>query len=66
MLRNLDTNPFTIEEVARFVRHVKAGTTPGNPPWYKFPTVKPFKFKPCAKPFFAKGLDELRIEDADD
>ena len=56
----------TPEQVARFQRHVKAGTTPGNPPWYKPPTIKPFKVKPGAKPVFAKDLDELRIEDAED
>jgi hypothetical protein len=54
----------TPEQIARFQRHLKADTTPGNPPWYKFPAPpKTFKFKPGAKPVYAKDLDELRIED---
>jgi hypothetical protein len=66
-LPTLDYGPVaTPEQVARFVRHVNAGTTPGDPPWYKFPKVKEFKFKPGAKPVYAKGLDELRIEDSDE
>ena len=31
-------------QFAQFRRHRAAGTSPGNPKWYKPPTIKPFKF----------------------
>ena len=32
-------------QLATFRRHKAAGTTPGNPKWYKPDVVKPFEFK---------------------
>ena len=39
-------------QLATFRRHKAAGTTPGNPKWYKPDVVKPFEFKAGLPPKF--------------
>ena len=41
---NLNPEP-TQGQLALFARHKAAGTSPGNPKWYKPVVVKPFEFK---------------------
>lgn len=41
----LRDTPASDLEFARIVRHREAGTSPGNPKWYKFPTIRQFIFK---------------------
>ena len=40
----------TDAQLALFYRHKAAGTTPGNPKWYKPQGVRPFVFKAGAAP----------------
>lgn len=47
---------------AQFKRHKAAGTSPGNPKWYKPQIVKPFEFKaglPARLPRIETGAEWL-------
>ena len=41
-------------QLATFRRHKAAGTTPGNPKWYKLQVVRPFVFKAGAAPILPR------------
>ena len=50
-------------QLALFRRHKAAGTTPGNPKWYKPQVVKPFEFKaglPPKYPRYPTGAEHFK------
>lgn len=57
LLTRLNPEPTDLQ-LALFRRHKAAGTTPGNPKWYKSQVIKPFEFKkglPAKLPQYATG-----------
>ena len=59
ILAPLKLNPEPTDvQLALFKRHKQAGTSPGNPKWYKSLVVKPFEFKggPAKYPPIPTGL----------
>lgn len=44
--------------LAQFQRHKARNTTPGNPKWYKVPTIKPYVFKPGQPPRYPEWVSQ--------
>ena len=55
MLNDEGLNPEPTDvQRATLRRHQKAGTSPGNPKWYRSPAVKPFTFTPGLPPKYPR------------
>lgn len=53
--KNYGLNPEpTAAQWALYRRHRDAGTSPGNPKWYKDPSIKPFVFVPDKAPRYPR------------
>jgi len=50
---SLNPEPTDIQRV-QWRKHKRAGTSPGNPKWYKPQAVRPFVFKPGQAPVYPK------------